>query len=45
LVEGDTTAPADLSEWALLLVGHVLEFDPALRGGRGNVRKQAARQS
>ena len=28
-------APADLRDKALLLAGHVLEFDPALRGGRG----------
>ncbi len=34
----DPAAPRDLEERALLLAGHVLEFDPALRGGRGIAR-------
>jgi thymidine phosphorylase len=31
-------APSDLQERAILLAGSVLEFDPALRGGRGTRR-------
>ncbi|MGB8273699.1 MAG: thymidine phosphorylase family protein [Alphaproteobacteria bacterium] len=31
----DADAPKDLREKALLLAGRILEFDPALRGGRG----------
>jgi len=33
-------APADLRARALLLAGHVLDFDPALRGGAGRARAQ-----
>ena len=35
VLEGDASAPRDLREHALLLAGHILEFDPVLRGGRG----------
>jgi thymidine phosphorylase len=38
VLEGDPAAPPDLREHALLLAGHILEFDPALRGGRGIAR-------
>ncbi|MCW5734407.1 MAG: thymidine phosphorylase family protein [Enhydrobacter sp.] len=38
VLEGDPAAPRDLREHALLLAGHILEFDPALRGGRGIAR-------
>lgn len=38
VLEGDPAAPADLKERAVLLAGQVLEFDPALRGGRGSAR-------
>ncbi|MEA3278811.1 MAG: thymidine phosphorylase family protein [Pseudomonadota bacterium] len=31
----DPEAPADLREKALLLAGHILEFDPEVRGGSG----------
>lgn len=38
VLRGDPEAPSDLREHALLLAGHVLEFDPALVGGRGLAR-------
>ena len=38
-------APRDLEERAVLLAGHVLEFDPALRGGRGIVRARELLES
>lgn len=38
VLENDPGAPADLRERALLLAGRTLEFDPALRGGRGYER-------
>ena len=38
VLERNPAAPRDLEERALLLAGHVLEFDPALRGGRGIMR-------
>jgi thymidine phosphorylase len=31
----DSRAPRDLREKSLLLAGHILEFDPEVRGGRG----------
>jgi thymidine phosphorylase len=34
----DPDAPRDLREKALLLAGRILDFDPALRGGRGTDR-------
>jgi thymidine phosphorylase len=33
-------APLDLRERALMLAGRILEFDPALRGGKGAARAQ-----
>jgi thymidine phosphorylase len=45
VLEGDPTAPVDLKERAVLLAGHVLEFDPALRGGRGIVRARELLES
>lgn len=38
VLRNDEDAPADLRERALLLAGHVLNFDPALKGGRGYAR-------
>lgn len=38
VLENDPAAPADLRQRALLLAGRILEFDPALRGGRGHER-------
>nr|WP_298684349.1 thymidine phosphorylase family protein [uncultured Dongia sp.] len=38
VLEGHPAAPQDLRQRALLLAGHILEFDPALRGGRGRDR-------
>lgn len=34
----DPSAPADLREKSLALAGQILEYDPALRGGRGRER-------
>lgn len=45
VLECDPTAPVDLKERAVLLAGHVLEFDPALRGGRGIVRARELLES
>jgi thymidine phosphorylase len=38
VLRNDGDAPADLREHALLLAGRVLDFDPALEGGRGYAR-------
>jgi thymidine phosphorylase len=38
VLERQVDAPQDLRQRALLLAGHILEFDPALRGGRGRDR-------
>ncbi|MCF8708966.1 thymidine phosphorylase family protein [Rhizorhapis sp. SPR117] len=38
VLRNDADAPEDLREHALLLAGHVLDFDPALRGGEGYAR-------
>ncbi|MDX2142242.1 MAG: thymidine phosphorylase family protein [Rhodospirillaceae bacterium] len=38
VLKGERDAPPDLRERALLLAGHVLEFDPALTGGEGHAR-------
>jgi thymidine phosphorylase len=35
VLRNDADAPQDLRDHALLLAGHVLDFDPALKGGRG----------
>lgn len=35
VLRNDADAPQDLREHALFLAGHVLDFDPDLRGGRG----------
>jgi len=45
VLEGNPSAPSDLKERAVLLAGHVLEFDPALRGGRGIVRARELLES
>ena len=45
VLEGDPKAPQDLKERALLLAGHVLEFDPALRGGQGIARARELLES
>ncbi|MFO1081108.1 MAG: thymidine phosphorylase family protein [Reyranellaceae bacterium] len=41
----DPQAPRDLEERAVLLAGHVLEFDPSLRGGRGIARARELLES
>jgi len=38
VLRNDEDAPDDLREHALLLAGHVLDFDPTLEGGRGYAR-------
>lgn len=38
VLKNDPLAPADLREKSLLLAGRILDFDPALRGGRGYER-------
>jgi thymidine phosphorylase len=38
VLRNEADAPADLRERAVLLAGHVLDFDPALEGGRGYAR-------
>lgn len=38
VLQNDSDAPEDLRERALLLAGRVLDFDPALAGGRGYAR-------
>ena len=38
VLELDPAAPQDLRHRALLLAGHILEFDPRLRGGKGHAR-------
>jgi thymidine phosphorylase len=38
VLRNEAHAPADLRAKALHLAGHVLEFDPALKGGRGEAR-------
>jgi thymidine phosphorylase len=35
VLDNDPAAPADLREKSLLLAGHILEFDPDVRGGKG----------
>jgi len=40
VLERAPDAPRDLRERALLLAGRILEFDPALRGGKGAARAQ-----
>jgi len=38
VLRNEDDAPADLREHAAMLAGHMLEFDPALEGGRGYAR-------
>jgi thymidine phosphorylase len=38
VLRNEPDAPADLRDHALTLAGHVLDFDPALEGGRGYAR-------
>ncbi len=45
VLRGDPDAPADLRERAILLAGHVLDFDPRLRGGEGIVRARELLES
>ncbi|MFI5000157.1 MAG: thymidine phosphorylase family protein [Reyranellales bacterium] len=45
VLERHPAAPRDLEDHALLLAGHLLEFDPALRGGRGIVRARELLES
>lgn len=39
-LKNEPGAPADLKARSILLAGHVLDFDPALRGGAGRARAQ-----
>ena len=41
----DPDGPVDLREKSLLLAGHILEFDPGLRGGQGFERARAILES
>ncbi len=41
VLRGDSDAPADLRDRALLLAGRILEFDPGLGGGLGHERARA----
>lgn len=41
VLERAPDAPRDLRERSLLLAGRILEFDPALRGGKGAARARA----
>ena len=45
VLERRDDAPRDLEERAILLAGHVLEFDPALRGGHGIARARELLES
>jgi thymidine phosphorylase len=45
VLERHDDAPQDLKERAILLAGHVLEFDPALRGGYGIARARELLES
>jgi thymidine phosphorylase len=45
VLERQADAPQDLRQRALLLAGHILEFDPALRGGRGRDRARELLES
>ena len=45
VLENHPAAPADLRQRALLLAGRILEFDPALRGGRGHERARELLES
>lgn len=38
VLRNEDDAPGDLREHAVVLAGHMLEFDPALEGGRGYAR-------
>ncbi|CCA90511.1 MULTISPECIES: thymidine phosphorylase family protein [unclassified Novosphingobium] len=38
VLRNDSDAPEDLRDRALLLAGHILDFDPELKGGRGFAR-------
>jgi thymidine phosphorylase len=41
VLSNDPVAPADLREKAIRIAGHILEYDPALRGGAGYAKAQA----
>lgn len=45
VLHNEAEAPADLRDRALLLAGHILEFDPKLRGGEGFKRAQSLLES
>jgi thymidine phosphorylase len=40
VLSNDPAAPTDLREKAIRIAGHILEYDPALRGGAGYTRAQ-----
>lgn len=45
VLANDPAAPQDLREKSLLLAGRILDFDPALRGGRGHGRAREILES
>ena len=45
VLRNEPNAAPDLKERALLLAGHMLEFDPALRGGSGHARARELLES
>jgi thymidine phosphorylase len=45
VLRNDADAPADLRDKSLLLAARMLEFDPALRGGKGLARAQELLQT
>src|SRR5690606_22715884 len=45
VLHNDPAAPADLREKSVILAGRILDFDPALRGGRGEARARALLES
>jgi thymidine phosphorylase len=38
VLKSEPTAPSDLKDRAIFLAGHILEFDPTLKGGAGQAR-------
>ena len=45
VLSNDPAAPADLREKSMRIAGHILEYDPALRGGAGYARAQELLES
>ena len=45
VLRGDPDAPADLRDKSVMLAGRILDFDPELRGGTGEVRARELLES